>query len=123
MMTIIKKFIPRHLWDKLVCMAKNERLRVSIDLTGTDLKEEITKIAEGEQRPLSAMMRLLLEEAVRTRKKVGDDFHVKRHLKSFLEKLMGGEQPSLVETVKVAEILDLDAEQLLKLRDSLTEQN
>lgn len=34
---------------------------------------------------------------------------------------MEGEQPSLVETVKVAEILDLDAEQLLKLRDSLTE--
>ena len=33
---------------------------------------------------------------------------------------MGGEQQSLVETVKVAEILDLDAEQLLKLRDSLT---
>ncbi|MEO0838445.1 MAG: hypothetical protein AAF063_06025 [Cyanobacteria bacterium J06643_5] len=44
-----------------------------------------------------------------------------KHLKSFLEKLMEGEQPSLVETVKVAEILDLDAEQLLKLRDSLTE--
>lgn len=120
MLTMLKKFIPRHLWDKLVCMAKNERLRVSIDLTGTDLKEEITKIAEGEQRPLSAMMRLLLEEAVRRRKKVGDDFHIKKHLKSFLEKLMGGEQPSLVETVKVAEILDLDAEQLLKLRDTLT---
>lgn len=46
--------------------------------------------------------------------------HVLKHLKSFLEKLMGGEQQSLVETVKVAEILDLDAEQLLKLRDSLT---
>lgn len=89
--------------------------RISVDIEG--LRDSLEKLADFEERTLSAQARYLIKEAINARPfipKSGCE-----EASRFLEALASGEKPTNSEILELAPILGISEEKLMIIRDRL----
>lgn len=100
--------------SEIEAMAKSERDRIQVDLTGTDLREQIERLMESDPiyrgRSMVAVIRMLLEQALS-----GESQPVEAEV-TFLHRLEQRQWLSEAEIVDVAAELEVEPSLLIELQ-------
>jgi len=88
-----------------------------------ETKQYTEEWAKAERRTLSNLIESIVEDAVAERKSDRSDKEALQFALEFIETLVAGQRPGLALIAKLAHETDLTEEDLLKLRDRLTQPN